>query len=143
MEQMEQALDNLMQEPALNEGLEASEKLGDMLNELQDLMAGLSNEEGERLAKEIRKAIDDTNYLSEKQEGVYGACESNNYMVPSIGEAAAMTCARLLQAVFVRAGPASDASRMRCRYAPREDSLRSMMRAVTRSMVGCMAQGAQ
>jgi tetratricopeptide (TPR) repeat protein len=89
MGQMEQSLDKLEQDEALDHGQDASEKLGSMLSELQELMAKLASDEGDRLAKEIRKAIDDTNYLSEKQEEIHGACESNNFMVPSIGEAAA------------------------------------------------------
>lgn len=89
MEQMEQALKDIEQETALNHGQEASRKLSELLGGLQQLMAQLTDKENQRLVEEIRKAIDDANYLSQKQEGIYRACESNSYLFPGVKEAAA------------------------------------------------------
>jgi hypothetical protein len=89
MQQMEQALSDTEQDMALDQGQEASLKLQDMVGELQQLMADLSSDEGQKLAEEIRKAIDDTNYLSEKQENLHNACEGNIYRLPKLSEAAA------------------------------------------------------
>ncbi len=89
MQQMEQELNNMEQEAALSEGQEASDKLSSLLSETQQLMSKLGNDEGKKMAEEIRRAIDDANYLSQKQEDIYGACESNRYSMQSVQQAAA------------------------------------------------------
>jgi len=52
-------------------------------------MTELADDEGKQLAEQIRKAIDDTNYLTEKQEEVYGTCQSNVVGPKSLSEMAA------------------------------------------------------
>lgn len=89
MKQMEQALEKMEQNPALEHGQDASQKLHSLLGEMQQLMTDISSSQGQQLANEIRKAIDDTNYLSQKQEEVHGQCSGNNYNLPQVGEAAA------------------------------------------------------
>ena len=89
MQKMEQKLNELEQEPALSEGQKSSDKLNSLLSETQQLMSQLSNDQGKKIAEEIRKAIDDANYLSNKQEGIYGSCDNNNYTPQSVQQAAA------------------------------------------------------
>ena len=89
MQAMEQALNQTRQEGALGSGRLASQKLYSLVGELQQLMATLANDEGKKLADQVRKAIDDANYLSNKQEQLYGACQDNVYNLGSLGEMAA------------------------------------------------------
>jgi len=89
MKKMEEALEALKQKPAMEHGREASRKLGELLSQTQQLMSQLFSDEGQKLAEEMRKAIDDANYLSRKQEEIYGACEKPGYNMPSVREAAA------------------------------------------------------
>jgi hypothetical protein len=89
MQQMEQALNEIEQDQALDHGQDASQKLHSLLDEMQQLMTDISGQEGQQLADDIRKAIDDTNYLSQKQEKVHGQCSGKQYSIPQIGEAAA------------------------------------------------------
>ncbi len=88
MQEMEQALNQTEQESALTQGQEASKKLFSMVDEMGDLMASLADNEGQQLADDIRKAIDDANYLSQKQEALHNASQDQSYDGEAIGKLA-------------------------------------------------------
>jgi len=89
MQQMEEALEEAQQQPALESGQAASRKLYSLSQELSGLMEQLAAEEGKELAENIRKAIDDANYLSQKQEELHGSCQNDAYNSESLGKLAA------------------------------------------------------
>lgn len=89
MQAMEQAISEVQQAAALEAGSASSDKLHTLVNELQQIMTNLADRQGREMAEQIRKAIDDANYLSQKQEDIYGTCQANTYRMKTLGEMAA------------------------------------------------------
>ncbi len=71
MSQMAVALNESRQAPALKSGQASSSKLESLVDEMRTIISELSDREGEELANQIRKTINDANYLSQKQEDIY------------------------------------------------------------------------
>ncbi|MCK5126883.1 MAG: hypothetical protein KAR42_11565 [candidate division Zixibacteria bacterium] len=71
MQQMEQQLAQNEKESALPHGEEASEKLSQLSNQMQQLMDDISGQQGQEMAEKMHHAIDDANYLSREQESIY------------------------------------------------------------------------
>jgi len=88
MRQMEQSLNQTQQEQALNQGQEASKKLFSMVGEMGDLLASLSDQEGQQLANDIRRAIDDANYLSQQQENLHDESKAKSFDREAMGKLA-------------------------------------------------------
>lgn len=78
MNQMEQELNNQNADQATPHGEEASLKLSELVKKMQDTMAAFADEEGKKLAREMLNAINDANYLSQKQEDIYDALKSGS-----------------------------------------------------------------
>lgn len=70
MQRMESALSRNERENALTSGRMASEKLGAMVDDLRRILDSLADQEGRKLAAQIRETINDANYLSQEQEGL-------------------------------------------------------------------------
>jgi len=72
---------------ASSSGQEASEQMQKMASQMRQIMENLADQEGEQMAAEIRKALDDTNYLSQKQEDILnktGASDRNTDAVAKL-----------------------------------------------------------
>ncbi|MEE9443934.1 MAG: hypothetical protein V3V99_14820 [candidate division Zixibacteria bacterium] len=78
MNQMEQELNNKNANQAKPHGEEASRKLSGLVGKLQETMAAFADEEGRKLAQEMLNAINDANYLSQKQEDIYEAIKNGS-----------------------------------------------------------------
>ncbi|MCP4567204.1 MAG: hypothetical protein GY841_06465 [FCB group bacterium] len=73
---MEEELNQGEQTKALVHGDAASEKLDAMVNEMRRIIEETAKEEGKALADQMRNALDDANYLSQKQEDLLGKCQN-------------------------------------------------------------------
>ena len=78
MEKMSQQLSNKQKKPALKEGKQASSRLLELLDTMQQGQAKMCNGGGSELAAKMRDAIDDINYLSDQQEDLIGAAADIN-----------------------------------------------------------------
>ncbi len=88
MAKMEQALNQNEKESAHDYGQASSEKLTTMVNQMRKIINDLAEQEGENLAKLMRQAIDDANYLSQEQEELHGQCAGKNLRSSTMGELA-------------------------------------------------------
>jgi len=70
MNNMMAGMSKQQKEPSLEQGEQALSKLLNMLNELQEGQARMCKGGGGEMAKKMRNAIDDINYLSNNQEGL-------------------------------------------------------------------------
>jgi len=89
MHQMENALTQNQKTPALSSGQMASTKLGSLVDELRKIQTSLAENSGEQIAKAIRKAIDDANYVTHKQEDLYSRSQDDGIKTKSLNEMAA------------------------------------------------------
>ncbi len=72
MEQMISNLSNSEKLDAMMSGDSSEEKLKKMIEQMKDAQMALSQQMGEKMAKEMRKALDDVFYLTDKQEEMLG-----------------------------------------------------------------------
>ncbi len=70
VESMTQNLQNQAKDPAVKDGQQAYSKLLDLADRLQKGQQSMCNGGGEKMAQEMRNAINDLNYLSGNQEGL-------------------------------------------------------------------------
>jgi len=78
MEKMSQELANKEKESALNEGKQASSRLQELLNSMQEGQTKMCQGGGSEMAAKMRDAIDDLNYLSDRQEDLIEAAAEIN-----------------------------------------------------------------
>lgn len=71
MKKAEQSLKDNQKNSALQSGQAASEQLADLVSELRQIQMQVASDQGDQVAQQIRKAIDDANYLSQKQEDIF------------------------------------------------------------------------
>jgi hypothetical protein len=70
MNNMAENLNQQKKGDALNEGRQAASKLLSLLDQMQQGQSSMCQGGGQEAAEDMRKAIDDINYLAEKQEGL-------------------------------------------------------------------------
>ncbi len=68
MQQMSNALNQQQKQDAQNEGQKAHSKLLQMLDQMQQAQLALNSDDAEQLRKEMRRAIDHANHLSQEEE---------------------------------------------------------------------------
>ncbi|MFH1699759.1 MAG: hypothetical protein ABIE07_04150 [Candidatus Zixiibacteriota bacterium] len=78
MNRMEQELNYKNANKATPHGEESSLKLSGLVKKMQDIMAAFSDEEGRKMAQEMLNAINDANYLSQKQEDIYESLKNGS-----------------------------------------------------------------
>jgi len=88
MQRMESALAQNQKEDALTSGRSASEKLGSMVDEMRQILNSLADQEGQKLASQIRETINDANYLSREQEGLCTRMGDQGTRPARLGQAA-------------------------------------------------------
>nr|MBN2277786.1 hypothetical protein [candidate division Zixibacteria bacterium] len=76
MENMMNNLDGMKKEKSLQEGDQARSKLLSMLDKLQQGQRSMCRGGGQEVARKMREAIDDINYLSNEEEGLIGDAAS-------------------------------------------------------------------
>ena len=71
MQKMQESMDSKKKNNAFDQGKKAHSKLMKMLDEMQKQMMAMKGGDKEKIKKEFSAAIDDTNYLSKKQEELF------------------------------------------------------------------------
>ncbi|MBD3403336.1 hypothetical protein GF420_10610 [candidate division GN15 bacterium] len=68
MQQMQSSMQQQNQEQAVKQGKQASSKLTQMIGSMQQQLAQMQGQDSQEIQRAMRRAIEDANYLSEKQE---------------------------------------------------------------------------
>lgn len=90
-EEIQNTMSQLQQgamQKAGEKGRQSSEKLSNMVEKMQGLMAQMSQQEGAQIAKDMRQAINDANLISQEQEAIHGKSDAKNYRRQSLSELA-------------------------------------------------------